>query len=259
MANSGPARHGGAGRPAGRGKRGGPGGSGARGTASAHRSKSGAAAQRAIQGAKGGRRGLTVVLPIVVVVVIAAAVVVGLVVTHKSTPPVADPTQHASSALLASTNGQATGQTIDGVSSNNMEQVLFHIHAHLAIYVNGTPRLVPYGVGIVPPYQLQQTADGPFVAGGTSYYWLHTHDQTGVVHIESPVQQTYTLGQFFDIWKQPLRTDQVGPAKGAVTVYVNGSRYSGDPRTIPLTAHATIQLDVGKDVPFAAFTFPSGL
>lgn len=260
MAKSGPARPGGAGRPAGRGQRGGRGGAGARGTASADRSKSSAAAaQRAIQGARGSRRGLTVVLPIVVVVVLAAAVVVGLVVTHKPKPPVADPTQDTSSALLASTTGQATGETIDGVSSNTMEQVLFHIHAHLAIYVNGAPKLVPYGVGIVPPYQLQQTATGPFVAGGTKYYWLHTHDQSGVVHIESPVQQSYTLGQFFDIWKQPLGATQAGPAKGTVTAYVNGGKYTGDPRKITLAAHAMIQLDVGTDVPFANYTFPSGL
>jgi hypothetical protein len=103
------------------------------------------------------------------------------------------------------------------------------VHAHLAIYVNGTPRLLPYGVGIVGPYQLEQTADGPFVAGGSRYYWLHTHDETGVVHIESPVRRTFNLGDFFDIWHQRLSATQVGPATGSVTAFLNGQRFTGDP------------------------------
>src|SRR5262249_53559585 len=115
------------------------------------------------------------------------------------------------------------------------------------------------GVGIVPPYQLQQTADGPFVAGGSKYYWLHTHDETGVIHIESPEKRTFTLGNFFDIWKQPLSADQVGPAKGKVTAFLDGKPYAGDPRTIPLNSHGVIQLDVGQVVPFSNYTFAQGL
>jgi hypothetical protein len=161
--------------------------------------------------------------------------------------------------VLAGTGGQSTGDAVDGVQSNDMEQVLFHVHAHLAIYDNGKQKLLPYGIGIVPPYQLQQTADGPFVAGGTKYYWLHTHDETGVIHIESPVQRTYKLGEFFDVWRQPLSATQVGPVKGAVTAFVNGKKYTGDPRDIPLNAHSVIQLDLGTVTPFAPYTFAQGL
>src|SRR5207302_9007648 len=136
-----------------------------------------------------------VVVPIAVVVIIAGAVALGVVLsrphstgTAASSGTSAAPTQQDSStSVLATTAGQATGETVDGVQSNNMEQVLFHVHAHVALYINGQQKLVPYGVGIVPPYQLQQTSAGPFVAGGTKYYWLHTHDESGVVHIESPV------------------------------------------------------------------------
>lgn len=32
--------------------------------------------------------------------------------------------------------------------------MLFHIHAHLQIYVNDTQKLVPYGIGTIGPYQL---------------------------------------------------------------------------------------------------------
>jgi len=220
------------------------------------------AAQRAIRGARSGNKLVTVVLPIVAVVVLAGAVVLGVVLSrpHSSNTAQSSPTQaDTSTSVLASTTGQATGETVDGVQSNNMEQVLFHVHAHLAMYINGQQKVVPYGVGIVPPYQLQGTAGGEFVAGGTKYYWLHTHDETGVIHIESPVQRTYTLGMFFDIWKQQLSATQIGPYTGAVTAFVNGQKFTGSPRDIPLNAHSVIQLDLGTAVPFASYTFPQGL
>ena len=54
------------------------------------------------------------------------------------------------------------------------------------------------------------------------------------------------LGELFDIWGQPLGASAVGPARGAVTAIVNRKVWTGDPRRIPLTAHAQIQLEVGR-------------
>jgi len=50
----------------------------------------------------------------------------------------------------------------------------------------------------------------------------HVHAQDGIIHVESPTARTYTLGQFFGIWRQPLDAQQVGPARGTLTVFVNG-------------------------------------
>jgi hypothetical protein len=152
----------------------------------------------------------------------------------------------------------ASGQTIDGIRCETQEQLVYHIHAHLAIYANGQARTVPYGIGIPNP-QVQQTADGPFVVGGSCFYWLHSHAQDGIIHIESPVQRTFTLGNWFDIWGQPLNANQVAGDTGAVTAYVNGQRFTGDPRSIPLAAHAVVQLNVGQDVAPEPYTFPPGL
>lgn len=149
-----------------------------------------------------------------------------------------------SAPALAGTAGKTTGQTVDGISCNTSEQTLFHIHAHLTIFVNGAARQVPAAIGI-PGAVSQNTPTGPFIGSGTCFYWLHTHAADGIVHIESPVQRTYTLGQFFDEWGQPLGTDQVGPARGHVTVIENGKVFEGNPRNVPLTAHAQIQLEVG--------------
>jgi hypothetical protein len=145
---------------------------------------------------------------------------------------------------LASPSTAASGQTVDGIQCNSTEQVAYHIHAHLSVYVNGTLRPIPAGIGIVAPVA-EQTANGAFDSASQCYYWLHVHAQDGIIHVESPTTATYTLGQFFAIWNQPLTASQVGPSTGTVTVFVNGVRYTGNPADIPLQSHADIQIDVG--------------
>jgi hypothetical protein len=131
---------------------------------------------------------------------------------------------------LAGTGSMAGGETVGGIQCQSGEQTLFHIHAHLAIFVDGSPRQIPQGVGIP----------------GSCLYWLHTHAPDGIIHVESPVQRTSTLGDFFDIWGQPLGPNKIGPAIGPVTAIYNGKLYDGNPRNIPLNAHAQIQLDVSR-------------
>jgi hypothetical protein len=159
----------------------------------------------------------------------------------------------------ATTATKAAGEPVDGIECSSREQTLFHIHAHLTIFVDGAARRVPYGIGIANA-EAENTPAGPFVGSGSCFYWLHTHAADGVIHIESPSHRAYTLGNLFDIWGQPLGPIEVGPARGPVTALYNGQRYIGDPRDIPLTAHAQIQLDVGR--PLVApdvIGFPSGL
>jgi hypothetical protein len=156
----------------------------------------------------------------------------------------------------STTLAPAAARSADGIKCESSEQLLFHIHAHLAIFVDGEPKLLAAGIGIGPPLQFA----GGFVVGGSCFSWLHTHDQTGVIHIESPVQRTFTLGNFFDVWGQPLSATAVGPAQGAVTAYANGQPWSGDPAAMPLDAHAVLQLDVGAPSPSPQpYTFPPGL
>ncbi len=150
-------------------------------------------------------------------------------------------------ALLAPETTAATGATVGGVQCNTNEQVAYHIHTHLAVYVNGVLRPIPPGIGIVAPIA-QQAQGGLFYGASKCYYWLHVHAQDGVIHIEAPSQKTYTLGQFFQVWQQPLSRTTVAGATGTQTVYVDGKRYTGDPAAIVLSAHEDIQIDVGSDV-----------
>jgi hypothetical protein len=160
---------------------------------------------------------------------------------------------------LTSRTTSATGGAVDGIQCLGSEQTLFHIHAHLTLFLGGAARQIPAGIGITHP-QVQSTPEGPFVAGGGCFYWLHTHAADGVIHIESPVQRTFTLGNFFDVWGQPLSPTQVGPASGKVTAIYDGKLYTGDPRNIPLNAHAQIQLDVATPlIAPVTIAFPPGL
>lgn len=133
---------------------------------------------------------------------------------------------------------------IDGMECNQMEQAVFHIHAHLDVYVDGQHRTVPELIGIIP---------------NTCYYWLHTHDPTGIIHIEAPQYQTFTLGQFLDVWSKTYENS--GIPTGTPKSYVNGQEFTGDFRTIPLTAHEEIVLVYGippDSIP-TSFDFPQNL
>ncbi len=160
---------------------------------------------------------------------------------------------------LATTTHAVTGQSVSGIMCATTEQLVFHVHTHLTIFVNGVAKQIPYGIGI-PGAQTESTPSGPFVDQGSCFYYLHTHAADGIIHIESPVQRTYTLGNFFDEWGQPLSRHQIGPTHGRVVALYNGRVYKGNLRSMPLGRHVQIQLDVGT--PLVAperITFPPGL
>jgi hypothetical protein len=162
-------------------------------------------------------------------------------------------------ARLASPAAGGHGGAVDGISCLAGEQLLFHIHAHVTVFIDGVARQIPGGIGVVDP-RAQDTPAGPFVVGAGCFYWLHTHAADGIVHIESPVRRIYTLGDFFDVWGEPLGPTAIGPYRGSVTAIYNGRRYLGNPRSIPLNRHAQIQLELGR--PLVApklIVFPSGL
>ena len=163
--------------------------------------------------------------------------------TTISGPPGAEGVPLEEGALLATASSSSTGDTVDGIACNSSEQVVYHVHTHLSVYVDGRLRPLPGGIGIVSPVS-QETTDGPFYSASRCYYWLHVHTQDGVIHIESPTLRTYTLGDFFDIWRQPLTSVQIASVTGKLTVFVNGYRYSGSPRDVKLGSHVDIQVDV---------------
>ena len=160
-------------------------------------------------------------------------------------------TTMAPHTLLASTSSSSLG--IDNIKCEVIEHLTFHIHAHLDIFINGKPYIVPSQIGIVPNKCL---------------YWMHTHDDTGVIHIESPENRNFTLGQFFDIWNEKFNNTQIfdnivsNSKNNTLSVYVNGNKASSvDYRDIKLTSHDEIAIVYGKppDTIPSIYHFPKGL
>ena len=120
---------------------------------------------------------------------------------------------------------------VDSISCQSTEQGGTHIHAHVTMYVNGTKTPIPANVGIAPD--------------SSCLYWLHTHDDSGVIHIEAPEGVSATFGNFLDIWGQRFQQvgylSQLSDATGW-QVYVNGKPFRGNFRTIPLQSHTLITL-----------------
>lgn len=153
--------------------------------------------------------------------------------------------------ILPDTVAGGRGQPVDDIPCQATEGVQLHIHSHLSILVNGTQVQIPALIGIEPMNTYP----------GECLYWLHTHDASGIIHVEAgavsaPDGGPFDLGNFFDIWGQPLTRSQVGPFKGNVTAFVNGVPYSGDLKKIPLRAHQRITLEVGKVVPPPNYLLP---
>jgi hypothetical protein len=154
--------------------------------------------------------------------------------------------------ILTDTAAGGRGSPVDGIPCETTEQAVLHIHSHLSIFNNGTPIEIPPYVGMAA---MGQTG---------CLYWIHTHDATGIIHVEAgsdeaPNGGPYTLGMFFDIWGEPLGPLQVGPFKGQVTAFVNGTRYVGSLAQIPLRAHQDITLEVGTPiVPPPNYALPAG-
>ncbi|GAA1860600.1 hypothetical protein [Asanoa iriomotensis] len=128
-----------------------------------------------------------------------------------------------------------------------------HIHAHLDVIANGQAVSVPADIGI------------DATTGQLSP--LHTHDTSGVVHVESPVKAEFSLGQLFTEWNVSLSADHVGGLRAGdgkvLQAYVNGKAVQGDPAAIVLHAHDEIALVYGTAAqqanPPASYSFPAGL
>jgi len=140
-----------------------------------------------------------------------------------------------------------------GLPMLGQEMLNVHYHAHLDVIVRDARIAVPAFIGID---QVKQRI-AP----------LHTHDTSGVVHIESATDIPFTLGQFFTEWGQPLTATRVGPvqltAGEQLRIYRDGTLVSGDPAALRLTAHAEIVVWVGPstaqpDVP-RQYAFAPGL
>ncbi len=152
----------------------------------------------------------------------------------------------------SSAGGQ--GQTIQGIPCDSSTPAR-HVHTHLTLIANGVQRAIPLAIGVQGAVVIQN-----FVVAGTCFYWLHTHDASGIIHLEAPVTTPLTLGQFFAIWGEPLSRSNIAGFAGTITAYVDSTRYDGDLGALPIESHQQITLIVGTvpaEIPI--YAFPSTL
>jgi hypothetical protein len=149
-----------------------------------------------------------------------------------------------------------------GIPCDTGANTQVHYHAALQILDQGIPVSIPSDAGRL----------------STCLYWLHVHAESpGIIHIESPKNRSFTLGDFFAVWSaskgtpEPLDSTHVSTftltPDQKLVVYIDHADnkgpqlYTGDPRKIPLTAHEVITLEITPPTvdPPPTFTFQSGL
>ncbi len=162
----------------------------------------------------------------------------------KAPPPWQPPLQDSTTYIEAA-----------GLPVYAQEKVKVHYHAHLDIWANGSAVPVAPYIGFVVKDN-KATGISP----------LHTHDDSGVVHIESADNSAYTLGQLFTEWGVSLSETCIGglckDATHDLRFYVNGVAYAGDPDKIVFKSHMEIAIQYGKPSelpkPPAGYNFPAG-
>ena len=142
-----------------------------------------------------------------------------------------------------------------GLPALTAEGQVVHIHQHLELFVDGKEVAVPDDIGIDP--------NGGFISP------LHTHENgDGVLHVESPTEERFSLGQFFGVWgvrldAKCLGGECTGHAKQLRT-WVNGVPVDGDPTRVVLAEHQQIVIAYGTQAQMpdpvpATYAFPGNL
>ena len=146
-----------------------------------------------------------------------------------------------------------------GLPGFTSEKLFFHVHAHLDVFVDGKAEPVAAGIGISDELGKAQAAgkakcDHPCISP------LHTHDDSGVLHVENDSDRQINLGQLFTQWGVRFSPDCVGaycaPDK-PYKVYVGGQQFTGDASTIVLKNLTEIALVIGTPPPTIPSVFPT--
>jgi hypothetical protein len=178
--------------------------------------------------------------------IVVVLIVIAIVVLNRPQPSPSTAAPHATGTATGRTTNPPWDAPADasaaaaaaGLPMLGEEGAALHIHSHLDVIVNGNPVQVPSDIGVDDA----QHKISP----------LHSHDTTGVIHVESPDKNaTFSLGQFFTEWQVSLSSNNIGGlvADGThhLVAYVNGKPVTGDPAGITLAAHDEIALVYGTD------------
>ncbi len=134
--------------------------------------------------------------------------------------------------FLASPLSTELGEVVNGIQCQSITQLAYTAYAHLQVYFNGRSHALPGGIGLVGQ-TAAVSSHGLYYTPTTCMYWLHTRAADGLIEVQSPVARSYTLGDLFRVWNQPLSSARVAGKSGTVTATVNGRPWHGSPAKIP--------------------------
>jgi hypothetical protein len=179
------------------------------------------------------RRRIGIIVGSVLVAGAVAAIV--LVQVNKTTPPLPGMmTTQATTANPWPANSQDALTRANKIGLPPLGSETFHHHDLLQIYIHGDSIQVPPEIGLVQN------------VGGAS---MHTHDPTGIMHLETNNPYNFKLGQFFDVWGLRFDDSCIGGycASGGdqLRVYVNGKQIKSNFRNIALTQHEDVVVTFG--------------
>jgi hypothetical protein len=156
-----------------------------------------------------------------------------------------------------------------GLTPETHEFVFLHVHSHLDVFVKGKKIRVPAGIGINindPAVRRYSLPDGTIGYGGISppcakpcISPLHTHFDDGILHTEAKKNEFNRLGQFFTEWNVRLTGNCVASfckPKTKIAVYLDGTKYTGDPRAIELKDRREIAIVIGPKPSHIPSKFP---
>ncbi len=173
------------------------------------------------------KKRLTIWISAIVGIVV---VIIAAIILYNVNPNILT-TSAKQNANTAITSDNPAYPVVDNIACQTNEQLAYHVHAHLSIYVDGKAVPLPKNIGIA--------------SDSSCIYWMHTHDNSGVIHIESPTTTKYSLRTFFKLWEDhfsslgyPSQLDTTNDWQ----VYIDGKPYKGDFHNIELAAHQLITL-----------------
>jgi len=149
-----------------------------------------------------------------------------------------------SNARLASGTAGTTS-----IQCSPYESLATHYHVALLIHRNGGTDVLPARTGI----------------NTFCLYWIHVHDDSGIVHVEAPAayqDHAFLLADAFAVAKLRLDANHLGTASfpgGGVSAYVDGVQSHGAPGAVPLVDLETIDVVApGEHFVYQPFHWPSG-
>lgn len=206
--------------------------------------------RRATQQRRAARTRQITILSVVAAVVCIAALAGYLIFqSHANTTP-------------ARSVFDANYQPVDNtVYCDQLEQIAYHHHVHLTIFIDGNNVPVSQYIGI------PNASSSP-----TCFYWLHTHLTDGIIHIEAPDASTpFTLKNFLDVWQSSTTFSgsqitfpaQLASSSGW-TVYINGKKVNEDFSKVDISSDQawheaiTIMYNSSGAKPDTSYAWPTG-